>query len=94
MEVGTRQNQWFGFHVSGTTLEEKKVDFDVEEESEVEELTPRAWEGEAVNTNTFLFKLSQTVQRIDAYKEHVGLNKGERKMKMQGVLSKDCKIDV
>lgn len=41
-----------------------------------------------------LNKLSATVQRIDEYKEYVGLNKGERKMKMQGVMREDCKMDI
>ena len=56
--------------------------FNATEESETESREAKVWENEAVNMNTFLFKLSQTVQGIHAYKEHVGLNKGERKMKM------------
>ena len=59
-----------------------------------EDNTPKAWESAEVNMNTFLYKLNCTVQRIDAYKEHLGLNKGERRMKMQGVLKQDCKIDL
>ena len=34
------------------------------------------------------------MKRIDDYKVHLGMDKGERKMKMQGVMSKDCKLDL
>ena len=73
--------------------------FDVEEDSGEEGDRKIAkpiqpWELEENNMDTFLYRLKCAVQKIDQYKEHVGLDKGERKMKMQGVLREDCKIDL
>lgn len=91
VDFGRKKSQfWSAFQQPS---EEKKVGFDVDEESEAEQAV-KPYESTEVNMNTFLYKLSTTVQRIDAYKEHLGLNKGERRMKMQGVLRGDCKIDI
>lgn len=63
--------------------EDKKVDFDVKQATLAEQ-----------QQNTFLSKLSDTVKQIGEYQTMIGLDKGERKMKMQGVMRSDCKIDV
>ena len=60
--------------------EEKKVDF--------------AFNVEKLKEEEFLNKLNSTVKRIGDYHEHLGLEDGGRKMKMQGVMKPDCSIDL
>ena len=62
------------------TVEEKKVEF--------------AFDVEKLNEEAFLNKLQTAVKRIDDYKVHLGMDKGERTMKLQGVMPKDCKLDL
>ena len=44
--------------------------------------------------DTFLAKLNDTVKRIGEYHSMIGSEKGERKMKMQGVMKDDVVMDV
>ena len=85
IEVGkqslTSNNRTGFFQLLKSSEDKKVVGFSVEDTAATDR-DPKPYESAEVNTNTFLFKLNTTMQRIEAYKEHIGLNKGERRMKM------------
>ena len=66
--------------IEQANAEEKKVEF--------------AFDVDKLNEDNFLNKLQTTVKRIGEFQEHVGADKEGRKMKMQGVMRPDCKIDL
>ena len=67
-------------NLSSQPNEEKKVDF--------------SFDVDQLNKNAFLNKLSTAVKKIGEYQSLVGKPDEGRKMKYQGVLSQDCKIDI
>ena len=47
-----------------------------------------------LSEENFLNKLNTTVKKIGEFHDHLGFEEGGRKMKMQGVLKPDCRIDL
>ena len=74
-------------------LLDKVIDLMKEEEKE-EKKVEFAFDVDELNKHSFLNKLSGTVKNISEYQQFMGTEDGGRKMKMQGVVSKDCRIDI
>ena len=74
-------------------LLEKVIDLMKEEEKE-EKKVEFAFDVDELNKHSFLNKLSGTVKNVHEYQSFLGADEGGRKMKMQGVMSKDCRIDI
>ena len=66
----------------------------MKDEEKKEKQVAFAYDFEELNKHTFLNKLSGTVKNISEYQQFLGTEEGGRKMKMQGVVSKDCRIDI
>ena len=66
----------------------------MKEEEKKEKQVNFAYNFDELNKHTFLNKLSGTVKDIGEYHKFLGAEDGGRKMKMQGVVSKDCRIDI
>ena len=66
----------------------------MKEEEKKEKQVNFAYNFDELNQHTFLNKLSGTVKNISEYQQFLGTEEGGRKMKMQGVVSKDCRIDI
>lgn len=75
------------------SLLDKVIDLMKEEEKE-EKKVEFAFDVDELNKHSFLNKLSGTVKDIGEYQKFLGTEEGGRKMKMQGVVSRDCRIDI